>query len=298
MEVVVTEEKKVRIDKFLNEVTDLSRSLITKMLKSGSILVNDEETKPSYLVKLGDKIIIDDDFLEDTNIEPENIPINIVYEDEDIIVVNKESGMVVHPGNGNKHHTLVNALMYHTNKLSDINGFIRPGIVHRIDKDTSGLMLVAKNNKVHEILALDFQEKKVSREYTALLKGVLKENSNTIDAPIGRDEKDRKKMAVTSENSKRAVTHMQVIKRYKNYTLVNCKLDTGRTHQIRVHAKYINHPIYNDPIYTNDKCTPFGQFLHSRTLDFIHPITKKPMHFECELPDIFKEKLLELDNTN
>ena len=297
MEVVVTKEKQ-RIDKYLTEETDLTRSLITKMLKTGNILVNDEEIKPSYNIKLNDVITINDEFTEEINIEPENISIEIIYEDEDIIVVNKESGMVVHPGNGNKSHTLVNALMYHTNKLSDINGEIRPGIVHRIDKDTSGLMIVAKNNNAHSILAEDFANKKVHREYVALLKGILKENSNTIDAPIGRDKLDRKKMTVTEENSKNAVTHMQVLKRYKNYTLVKCKLDTGRTHQIRVHAKYINHPIYNDPVYTNDKCSEFGQFLHSATLDFIHPTTKQEMHFEADIPQIFKEKLQELDETN
>jgi len=298
MEVVVKEIKQERIDKYLSNETELTRSLITKMLKAGSILVNDEEVKPSYNVKLNDIITIDESFTEDINIEAENIPVDIIYEDDDVIVVNKPSGMVVHPGNGNKSGTLVNALMYHTNKLSDINGEIRPGIVHRIDKDTSGLMIVAKSNNAHNILAEDFLEKKVHREYIALLKGVLKENSNTIDAPIGRDKLDRKKMAVTEENSKHAVTHMQVLKRYKNHTLVKCKLDTGRTHQIRVHAKYINHPIYNDPVYTNDKCSEFGQFLHSQSLSFIHPITKKEMHFEVDIPNIFKEKLEELDETN
>lgn len=297
MEIAVRETKK-RIDKYLTEETELSRSTITKMLKAGAILVNDEEVKPSYTVKAGDLISIDDDFTEEIHIEAENIPLDIVYEDDDIIVVNKESGMVVHPGNGNKSHTLVNALMYHTNKLSDLNGEVRPGIVHRIDKDTSGLLLIAKSNKAHEILAEDFANKRVKREYVALLKGILKENSNTIDAPIGRDKSDRKKMTVTDEFSKTAVTHMQVLKRYNNYTLVSCKLETGRTHQIRVHAKYINHPIYNDPVYTNDKCTNFGQFLHSKVLDFIHPITKQSMHFECELPEYFQSKLNELEQDN
>lgn len=294
MEVVVKENQK-RIDKYLTEETELSRSLITKMLKSGAILVNDEIVKPSSNVRSGDIITLDDDFTEEIHIETENIPLDIVYEDDDIIVVNKESGMVVHPGNGNKSHTLVNALMYHTNKLSDLNGEVRPGIVHRIDKDTSGLILIAKTNKAHEILADDFANKRIHREYIALLKGTLTENSNTIDAPIGRDKMDRKKMAVTEENSKSAITHMKVIKRYQNYTLVKCKLETGRTHQIRVHAKYINHPIFNDPVYTNDKCSEFGQFLHSYTLDFIHPITKQEMHFECELPTYFQEKLNELE---
>ena len=298
MEVVAKEIKNKRIDKYLNDETEISRTLITKMLKAGAILVNDEVVKPSYSVKENDIITIEDDYQEDITIVAENIPLDIIYEDDDVIVVNKKSGMVVHPGNGNSSGTLVNALMYHTNKLSDINGEIRPGIVHRIDKDTSGLMLVAKNNQAHNILAEDFASKLVHREYIALLKGILKENSNTIDAPIGRDNLDRKKMTVTDKNSKNAVTHMQVIKRYKNHTLVRCKLDTGRTHQIRVHAKYINHPIYNDPVYTNDKCTDFGQFLHSCTLDFTHPITKEKMHFEVSLPDEFKQKLNEFDETN
>ena len=297
MEVVVNVEKQERIDKYLTDTTELSRSLITKMLKSESILVNGEVVKPSYNVKENDVITIED-YQEDINIVPENIPLNIIYEDNDIIVVNKKSGMVVHPGNGNNSGTLVNALMYHTNKLSDVNGEVRPGIVHRIDKDTSGLMLVAKNNQAHNILAEDFSKKLVHREYLALLIGIIKENSNTIDAPIGRDKLDRKKMAVTPDNSKSAITHMQVIKRYKNHTLVRCKLDTGRTHQIRVHAKYINHPIFNDPVYTNNKCTSFGQFLHSCSLDFIHPITKEKMHFECELPNEFQEKLIDLNETN
>lgn len=298
MEVVVKEiETQERIDKYLTDTTELSRSLITKMLKSGAVLVNGKTVKPSYNVKENDIITIED-YQEDITIEAENIPIDIVYEDDDIIVVNKKSGMVVHPGNGNSSGTLVNALMYYTNKLSNINGEVRPGIVHRIDKDTSGLMLVAKNNQAHNILAEDFSKKLVHREYIALLKGVLKENSNTIDAPIGRDKLDRKKMAVTPENSKTAITHMQVIKRYKNHTLVRCKLDTGRTHQIRVHAKYINHPIYNDPVYTNDKCTNFGQYLHSCSLDFIHPITKEKMHFEADLPIEFEKKLNELEETN
>ena len=298
MEVVVKETEIKRIDKYLTETTELSRSLITKMMKLGSILVNDEVVKPSYNVKENDIIVIYESFTEEINIEAENIPLNIIYEDDDIIVVNTESGMVVHPGNWYKSGTLVNALMYNTNKLSDLNGEIRPGIVHRIDKDTSGLMLVAKSNNAHSILAEDFANKKVHREYIALLKGVLKESSNTIDAPIGRDKLDRKKMAVTPENSKNAVTHMQVIKRFKNYTLVKCKLDTGRTHQIRVHAKYINHPIYNDPVYTNDKCSDFGQFLHSCSLDFVHPTKKEKMHFEACLPNEFQEKLNELDETN
>ena len=181
--------------------------------------------------------------------------------------------------------------MYYTNSLSNINGDIRPGIVHRIDKDTSGLLIIAKNNKTHEILSNYFQNKSIIRTYIALVKGELKTNTATIDAPIGRSDKDRKKMAVTSKNSKNAVTHLEVLKRYKGYTLVKLKLDTGRTHQIRVHMTYIGHPVYNDPVYTNDKCSEFGQFLHSYSMEFIHPTTNKKMYFECELPDDFKDFL-------
>ena len=196
--------------------------------------------------------------------------------------------MVVHPGSGVKEHTLVNALIYHTNNLSDINGEVRPGIVHRIDKDTSGLMIVAKNNKSHEILSDMLSRHEIKREYIALVKGVFPNETATIDAPIGRDKNNRKKMAVTQENSKDAITHLRVIKRYKKYTLLRLKLETGRTHQIRVHLSYIGYPVYNDPVYTNDKTTEFGQFLHSASIDFIHPITNENMHFEAPLPGEFQ----------
>ena len=224
--------------------------------------------------------------------------LDIVYEDDDIIIINKPSGMVVHPGNGNYSHTLVNGLMYYTNNLSDVNGVIRPGIVHRIDKDTSGLIIIAKNNKTHDILSQYFQNKTITRTYIALIKGELSTNSATIDAPIGRSETDRKKMAVTAKNSKNAVTHLEVLKRYKGYTLVKLKLDTGRTHQIRVHMSYIGHPVYNDPVYTNDKCSEFGQFLHSFSMEFIHPTTKESMYFECQIPEYFENHLKCLEEKN
>ena len=290
MEVKVVESD-VRIDKYLSANTDLSRSLISKMIDNEYILVNGKKTKNNYKVKNNDIISIDENFKEETNIEPEKMKLDIVYEDEDIIIVNKPSGMVVHPGNGNYKGTLVNGLMYYTNRLSDINGEVRPGIVHRIDKDTSGLIIIAKNNKSHEILSDYFKNKAITRIYIALVKGDLKSNSGTIDAPIGRSDKDRKKMAVTSKNSKEAITHFKVLKRYKGYTLIKCKLDTGRTHQIRVHMAYIGHPVYNDPVYTNDKCSEFGQFLHSYSMEFIHPITKEKMYFECPLPEYFEEFL-------
>mgnify|MGYP004459041839 FL=1 len=290
MELLV-EEGSLRIDKYLAANTEYSRSLIAKMVENEYVLVNGKKTKNNYILKSGDKIEIKDGFIEPLDVKPENIPLNIVYEDDDIIVLNKESGMVVHPGNGNNDGTLVNALLYHTNALSDVNGEVRPGIVHRIDKDTSGLMVVAKNNKAHEILADALSKHEIKRDYIALLKGEFLSDTATIDAPIGRDKLNRKKMTVTGENSKDAITDMRVLKRYKGYTLVRLSLHTGRTHQIRVHMEYIGYPVYNDPVYTNDKTTDFGQFLHSASIDFVHPITKEHMHFECELPKYFKEFL-------
>lgn len=288
MVVKVSEEENLRIDKYLVNYLEYSRSLIAKMIDEEFILVNGKRVKANYIVKNGDEIEIKEGFIEDTDIEAEDIPINIVYEDDDLIIINKESGMVVHPGSGNNHGTLVNALMYHTNDLSDINGEIRPGIVHRIDKDTSGLMVVAKNNKTHEILSDMLSRHEIKREYIALLKGEFMHDTATIDAPIGRDKLDRKKMAVTADNSKSALTHLTVIERFKGYTLVRLALETGRTHQIRVHMAYIGYPIYNDPVYSSSKTDEFGQFLHSASIDFIHPTTKEQMHFEAELPIIFK----------
>ena len=290
MEVKVVEND-IRIDKYLSNNTELSRTLISKMIDNGYILVNGKKTKNNYKVKENDIISIDDSFKEEINIEPEEMDLDIVYEDNDIMIINKPSGIVVHPGNGNYKGTLVNGLMYYTNNLSDVNGEIRPGIVHRIDKDTSGLIIVAKNNKTHEILGYYFKNKSITRTYIALVKGEIGTNSGTIDAPIGRSDKDRKKMAVTAKNSKNAITHFTDLKRYKGYTLIKCKLDTGRTHQIRVHMAYIGHPVYNDPVYTNDKCSDFGQFLHSYSMEFIHPITKEKMYFECPLPEYFSEFL-------
>ena len=291
MEVKVVNSNNERIDKYLSNNTELSRTLISKMIQDNKILVNGKNTKSNYKVKENDLLYIDDDYSVETDIKPEKMDLNIVYEDDDIIIINKPSGIVVHPGNGNYSNTLVNGLMYYTNNLSDMNGEIRPGIVHRIDKDTSGLIIVAKNNKTHEILSNYFQNKLITRTYIALIKGELKTDSATIDAPIGRSEKDRKKMAVTSKNSKNAITHLKVIKRYKGYTLVKLRLETGRTHQIRVHMEYIGHPVYNDPVYTKDKCSEFGQFLHSFSMEFKHPITKKEMYFECDLPEYFSDFL-------
>ncbi len=281
----------LRIDKYLISVTDLSRNKVQELINADLVKVNDHLVKSSYVVKENDCIEIER-FLEyETDITAEDIKLDIVYEDNDVLVVNKASGMVVHPAAGNYSNTLVNALLYHTKSLSDINGNVRPGIVHRIDKDTSGLLVVAKNNNAHKILAKELEERKIKRVYIALVDGVINNDSGTIDAPIGRSKINRKKMEVTGDNSKDAVTHFIVLKRYSDATLIECTLDTGRTHQIRAHMKYINHPIINDPVYNNKKSTPFGQMLHAKKISFIHPTTNKVMEFECDLPTEFTEIL-------
>ncbi len=291
MELKIEENLTIRIDAYLSEKLELSRSRISKMIDDGTILVNDKKVKNSYLLKTGDIVKIGEYKEEQMNLEPVNIKLDIVYEDEDVIVINKPNGMVVHPAIGNTTNTLVNALLYHSKNLSDVNEY-RPGIVHRIDAYTTGLLVVAKNNKSHEILSKQISEKKASRNYIALVWGVINEDTATIDAPIGRDNNDRKKMAVTSINSKNAVTHLKVIKRFKDATLVELKLETGRTHQIRVHMNYINHPIVNDPVYgRRKKLDDTGQCLHAYKLGFFHPTTNKYMEFECELPECFKNIL-------
>lgn len=287
MEVEVLREE--RIDKYLAEELDISRSTVKKMIDEGFVLVNGKEVKASLILSEADELFVKDGFIKEASFEAEDIPINIVYEDDDLLVINKKSGMVVHPGNGNTSGTLVNALMHYTKNLSKKEAF-RPGIVHRIDKDTSGLMLVAKNDKAHDILAEGFKNKTIKREYIALVCGVIGEDSGVIDAPIGRDAKDRKKMCVTSENSKKAVTHFKVLKRYEDYTLLKLILDTGRTHQIRVHMKYIGHPVYNDPVY-GKAYNDFGQFLHSASIDFEQPTTHEHLHFECDVPKEFQDFL-------
>lgn len=287
MEVEVLKEE--RIDKYLAEELGISRSTVKKMIDEGFVLVNGKEVKASLILSEADELFVKDGFIKETSFEAEDIPINIVYEDDDLLVINKKSGMVVHPGNGNTSGTLVNALMHYTKNLSNKEAF-RPGIVHRIDKDTSGLMLVAKNDKAHDILAEGFKNKTIKRKYIALVCGVIGEDSGVIDAPIGRDAKDRKKMCVTSENSKKAVTHFKVLKRYEDYTLLRLILDTGRTHQIRVHMKYIGHPVYNDPVY-GKAYNDFGQFLHSASIDFEQPTTHEHLHFECDVPKEFQDFL-------
>ena len=286
MKIIVTEEK--RLDNYLNEQLDISRSQIQKLIEKGNITVNEKQVKNSYMLKIDDEINVT--LEENINIEdiiPEKMDLDIVYEDDDVIVVNKENGVVVHPGNGNYNHTLVNGLVYHSN-LSDLNGKFRPGIVHRIDAYTTGLLMIAKNNKAHEFLAKQLEEKKVTRKYIALVWGVIKNDTGTIDAPIGRDKLDRKKMAVTDINSKKAVTHFKVLERFNNATLIELKLETGRTHQIRVHMNYINHPVVNDPVYGKRKIIDeSGQCLHAKIIGFTHPTTLKYMEFNSELPQCF-----------
>lgn len=298
VKIVVSElEEKERLDKYLSTHTEYSRNKIEQMIEEGLILVDRKLERSSFKIENGMEIDLPDDYESSTDLVGENIDIEILYEDDYLMVINKPSGMVVHPGAGNANHTLVNAILGHTKSLSKINGEFRPGIVHRIDKDTSGVLLIAKTDKVHEILSDGFKNKTIKRVYVALLKGEVPSSSATIDAPIGRDKHDRKKMCVTKENSKEAVSHMKVLKRFKGYTLVEFRLETGRTHQIRVHAKYIGYPVYNDPVYTNDKTTPFGQFLHAKSLEFTHPITHENMYFESELPDEFNDFLNTLEET-
>ena len=294
MEIRVVDNDSIRLDKYLMSNLDVSRSKAQKLIDNGNILVNGKKSRASYTVKLDDVIEVLSVEDEVIDIEAENIPLDIIYEDEYLLVVNKPSGMVVHPVNGNYNHTLVNALMYHcNNNLSMVNGNVRPGIVHRIDADTSGLLLVAKDDNSHNDLAKQISEKSVVRKYVSLVHGVINEDSATIDAPIGRDKNNRKKMCVTGDNSKDAVTNIRVLERYSDATLIECILETGRTHQIRVHMEYINHPVVNDPVYGYIKMDvkDFGQVLHSKEIGFVHPVTKEFMDFKVEPPVRFWEIL-------
>lgn len=288
MEKILVEENETRLDSYLSNKLDISRSKVKKLIDENKIRVNDKLVKSSYKIKENDLITIEEIKEEEMNIKKENIPLEIVYEDDDVIVVNKPNKMVVHPAPGNYSGTLVNALLYHFNSLSDINGSIRPGIVHRIDAETTGLLMVAKNNKAHEILAKELEEKKTYRKYIALVHGVIMHDTGTIDAPIGRDENDRKKMKVTDINSKEAITHFKVLERYNKATLIELRLETGRTHQIRVHMNYIGYPVVNDPVYGKRKIIDdTGQCLHAKELGFVHPTTGKYMQFTSELPECF-----------
>lgn len=298
MKETVVETQNGRLDKACSEIfSDYSRSQIKQLLDGGNITVNGKTEKAKYKVKSGDVIRLEEPETKTLELRPENIPLDIVYEDDDVIVINKPQGMVVHPAPGHDEHTLVNALLYHC-PLSTINGTFRPGIVHRIDKDTSGLLMVAKNDKAHRSLAKQLKDKANIREYVALVHGRIAEDEGTINAPIGRSLKDRKKQAVVKDG-RNAVTHFEVLKRYRDYTLVKCILETGRTHQIRVHMKYIGHPLVGDPLYGPKKTIKGnGQFLHAGKLGFVHPTTGKLLIFEAPLPKIFQECLEKLDKTN
>ena len=289
MREVVVEESNIRLDSYLAKVLDISRSKVQKLIKQEKILVNSKLENSSYLVNINDIIQVNDELDFEIHLKAQDIPIDIVYENDDLLIINKPSGMVVHPAPGNYDNTLVNALL---GKYNLSNNDIRPGIVHRLDKDTSGLMLVAKNDYAHDKLSKMISNKEVKRTYLALVSGVINHETGTIDAPIGRDTKDREKMMVTDINSKDAVTHFKVLKRFNKHTLIECNLETGRTHQIRVHMKYIGYPIVNDPMYSRDKnIDGFGQMLHAKRISFIHPTTKEKMTFECEVPEKFNEIL-------
>ena len=300
MEIEVQDSGGMRLDQYLaGRLPELSRARIQALLKSGDILVNGNTAKPKTPVEPGMRIAVTIPEPAAAEAQPQDIPISVLYEDKDVIVIDKESGMVVHPAAGNPDGTLVNALLYHCRgRLSGINGEIRPGIVHRIDRDTSGLIIAAKNDAAHLYLAEQLSGHTLARTYECLVVGNLREDSGTVNAPIGRHPSDRKKMAVTVKNSREAVTHWEVIARYPGVTHVRCRLETGRTHQIRVHMAYIGHPILGDTVYGNKKAVPglTGQCLHAVGLRFIHPRTHEAVELHCELPEEFKTQLRKLQN--
>ena len=287
--IIVEDNEGIRIDSYLSEKLELSRSKVQKLIKEDKVKVNGKIVSNSYLVKTDDEIIVDDNLDYSINVEAEDIPLDIVYEDDDLLIINKESGMVVHPAPGHYTGTLVNALLYKYKNLAGDK--FRPGIVHRLDKDTSGLMIVAKNEEMLEKISLMISKKEVERKYLAIVDGLIKHDTGEIDAPIGRDRNNRQKMAVTDVNSKEAITHFKVLERFNNNTYIECILDTGRTHQIRVHLAYVGYPVNNDPLYGKGKCTDFGQMLHSYSIKFNHPRTGKEIKYEVEPPKEFKDKL-------
>lgn len=292
--ILISEVDNERADSYISKkLEDMSRNSVQKLISDGNITVNKKIIKSNYKLKKNDVIEIAVPEPEILDINAEDIDISIVYEDDDLAVINKPQGMVVHPAPGHYSKTLVNGLMYHLNNLSSINGVMRPGIVHRLDKNTSGLMIVAKNDASHNFLSDALKEHSINRIYYALVEGIIKNEQGTIDAPLGRSDRDRKKRAVTYKNSKEAITNFWVLKRYKNYTLVKLKLETGRTHQIRVHMKYIGHPVVGDDVYgrPTNKFGLSGQLLHSKIIGFIHPSSKKYMEFESELPSYFLKVL-------
>lgn len=289
-----------RIDKYLsNEMNDLSRSYIQKLIKDGHVSVNGRVVKANYKLSYDDQVMVQIPDLKEPDIVPENIPLDILYEDDDILIVNKPKGMVVHPAAGHYSGTLVNALMYHCGEsLSGINGVMRPGIVHRIDMDTTGSLLVCKNDISHQVLAGQLKDHSIKRVYHAIVYGNIKEDTGTVNAPIGRHPTDRKKMSINYQNGREAVTHYQVLERFGGYTYISCRLETGRTHQIRVHMANIHHPLVGDVVYGPQKC-PFrlqGQTLHAKILGIIHPRTGEYMEFDAPLPAYFQELLSRLRN--
>ena len=293
---VIEEQVGKRVDKVLAHVlSEFSRTQIQQLIQGGHVSVAGKVIKASYKVEMNDEILVHIPEPENSDVLPENIPLDIVYEDEDVVVINKPTGMIVHPSAGIYSGTLVNALLYHCHDLSGINGVMRPGIVHRIDKETSGLLMVAKNDKAHQSLSEQLQQHTVTRRYLALVHGLIPHEFGRIEAPIGRDPHDRQKMTCTDKNAKDAITNFKVIERFNDMSLVECRLETGRTHQIRVHMQYIGYPVYGDPQYgLRRDDTSHGQYLHAKILGFIHPSTGEEMYFECDLPDYFEEKLREL----
>ena len=293
----ITEDGK-RIDAYLSEkLEDTSRVAVQRLVTNGKVLVNGKKVKSSYKVQKKDKIEVEEEVPVEVSLKAQNIPLEVIHEDEDIIVINKPKGMVVHPANGNLDGTLVNAVMaICKDSLSGIGGEIRPGIVHRLDKDTSGIIIVAKNDKAHINLSEQIKEHKVKKTYIALVRGIVKENEATINMPIGRSEKDRKKMAVTKKG-KEAITHFKVLERYDKYTLLQVNIETGRTHQIRVHLSQIGYPIVGDEVYSNGKneWNIKGQCLHAKSLEFTHPVTGKQMYLEAKLPAYFQNILKDLE---
>ena len=293
-EIIVENNEQKRIDAFISENTEYSRTAVQRLIDEEKITINGKNIKASYKVQYGDKIEIKEDPAKEIELKAQEIPLEILYEDNDIIVVNKPKGMVVHPANGNPDGTLVNAIMaICKDSLSGIGGEIRPGIVHRLDKNTSGAIIIAKNDRAHINLSEQLKKHEIKKTYIALVRGVVKENNATINMPIGRSKKDRKKMDV-DRNGKEAITHFKVLKRYNDCTLLEINIDTGRTHQIRVHLSHIGYPIIGDDVYSNGKnrWNIEGQCLHAKSLDFKHPISGKKMHIEAEIPDYFK-KILE-----
>lgn len=293
--IVSKENSGIRIDKFIADNYDLTRSAIQKLIENNNILVNNKTISKNYKLREGDNVIINVPEPVELDIIPQDIPVEIVYEDDELLVVNKPKAMVVHPAAGNPDGTLVNALLYHCKgRLSNINGVIRPGIVHRIDKNTSGLLIVAKTDSAHNHLAEQIKEHSFTREYQAVVCGRFKEKSGTINAPIGRSKYDRKKMCVTDSNSKKAVTHFEVLDEFGQFSLLKFKLETGRTHQIRVHSSYIGHPVYGDEVYGKAVKGVEGQCLHAKKIGFIHPKSNEYVEFDSVLPDYFVNILTKL----